>query len=220
LPQSVHFVRKPLHWGRSLQRFKALFDDAGLPWLFAEGFVLLGGFVTVYNYIAYRLIAPPYGLSQSAVGLIFSVYVVGIFSSSWIGHLAGRLGRRKVLWTMFVILLAGLGMTLFEPLLLIIAGIVVITFGFFGGHSIVSSWVGRRGGGAKAQAASVYLFAYYLGSSSAGAAGGLFYSRHGWNGVALFVALLFGSGLLMAWRLYHLSPLATVSPDAIDSPMP
>jgi len=220
LPQSVHFVRKPLHWGRSLQRFRALFDDAGLPWLFAEGFVLLGGFVTVYNYIAYRLIAPPYGLSQSAVGLIFSVYVVGIFSSSWIGHLAGRLGRRKVLWTMFVILLAGLGMTLFEPLLLIIAGIVVITFGFFGGHSIVSSWVGRRGGGAKAQAASVYLFAYYLGSSSAGAAGGLFYSRHGWNGVALFVALLFGSGLLMAWRLYHLSPLATVSPDAIDSPMP
>jgi YNFM family putative membrane transporter len=182
--------------------------------------VLLGGFVTVYNYIAYRLLAPPYGLSQAVVGSLFRVYVVGIVSSSWIGHLAGRLGRRKVLWTMFVTLLAGLGMTLFEPLGLIIAGIVVITFGFFGGHSIASSWVGRRSGGAKAQAAAAYLFAYYLGSSCAGAAGGLFYARHGWNGVALLVAVLFGSGLLMAWRLYHLSPLATVPSDAIESPMP
>jgi len=42
----------------------------------------------------------------------------------------------------------------------------VVTFGFFGGHSIVSSWVGRRAGNAKAQASSMYLFAYYLGRAS------------------------------------------------------
>ena len=52
--------------------------------------------------------APPYGLSQAAVGLLFSVYLVGTFSSTFIGHLAGRLGRRRVLWTMFVVMLAGL----------------------------------------------------------------------------------------------------------------
>jgi YNFM family putative membrane transporter len=220
LPPSAHFKRKPFRWRSAVQRFSGLFSDAGLPWLFAEGFVLLGGFVTVYNYSAYRLMAPPYGLSQAGVGLLFSVYVVGIFSSSWIGHQADRLGRRKVLWTMFVTLLAGLGMTLFQPLGVIIAGVVVVTFGFFGGHSIVSSWVGRRGGGAKAQAAAAYLFAYYMGSSCAGAAGGLFYARYGWNGVALFVALLFTIGLLISWRLYRLAPLATVSPEATLTPMP
>jgi YNFM family putative membrane transporter len=190
-----------------------------LPWLFAEGFVLLGAFVTIYNYIGYRLMAPPYSFSEAAVGLLFSVYLVGTFSSTFIGHLAGRLGRRKVLWTMFVVMLAGLALTLCSSLTLIVAGIAVITFGFFGGHSIVSSWVGRRAGNAKAQASSMYLFFYYLGSSLAGAAGGLFYAAHGWTGVASFVAMLFALGLLVAWRLYYLAPLAA-APAAAEPPLP
>ena len=183
--------------------------------------MLLGAFVTIYNYIGYRLMAPPYGLSQAAVGLLFSVYLVGTFSSTFIGHLAGRLGRRRVLWTMFVVMLAGLALTMAGSLTLIIAGIAVITFGFFGGHSIVSSWVGRRAGNAKAQASSMYLFAYYLGSSVAGAAGGLFYAAHGWAGVASFVAALFALGLLVAWRLYYLAPLAVApAAGAAEPPLP
>jgi hypothetical protein len=59
---------------------------------------------------------------SAAVGLIFSVYLVGTLSST---------------------------------------GIVVVTFGFFGGHSIVSTWVGRRAGAAKANATALHLFAYY-----------------------------------------------------------
>jgi YNFM family putative membrane transporter len=74
------------------------------------------------------------------------------------GHLAGQLGRRKVLWTAFALMLFGVVLTMMKPLLLIMLGIVAITFGFFGGHSIVSSWVGRRAGAAKAQASSMYLF--------------------------------------------------------------
>jgi YNFM family putative membrane transporter len=159
-------------------------------------------------------------MSQPAVGLIFSVYVVGMFSSSWIGHLAGRRGRRKVLWTMFALMLAGLAITLCTSVWLIVAGIVAITFGFFGGHSIVSSWVGRRAGEAKAQAASMYLFVYYLGSSMAGAAGGLFYESHAWNGVAAFVAVLLGLGTLLAWRLYYLPPLPIAQSLPLELPLP
>jgi len=207
LPPSRHFMAQPLRPRALLGRFAGMFRDGGLPWLFVEGFLLLGVFVTVYNYIGYRLMASPYALSQAAVGLIFSVYLVGMFSSTWVGTLAGRLGRRKVLWAMFALMLAGLALTLLRPLWLIIIGIAAITFGFFGGHSIVSSWVGRRAGIAKAQASSMYLFAYYMGSSVAGAAGGLFYSAHGWPGVAAFVAALLLVGLLIAWRLYYLVPL-------------
>jgi len=207
LPPSRHFSVQPLHWKTLQARFTSAFRDAGLPWLFAEGFLLLGAFVTVYNFIGYRLLAPPYGLSQAVVGLIFSVYLIGTFSSAWMGHLAGKLGRRKVLWTAFALMLAGVLLTLTTPLLLIVLGIVAITFGFFGGHSIASSWVGRRAGVAKAQASSMYLFAYYMGSSLAGAGGGLFYASHGWNGVAAFVGVLVLAGLLIAWRLRHLKPL-------------
>ena len=219
LPPSRRFVPQPLELEVLMRRFAGTFSDPGLPWLFAEGFVLLGAFVTIYNYIGYRLMAPPYSFSEAAVGLLFSVYLVGTFSSTFIGHLAGRLGRRKVLWTMFVVMLAGLALTLCSSLTLIVAGIAVITFGFFGGHSIVSSWVGRRAGNAKAQASSMYLFFYYLGSSLAGAAGGLFYAAHGWTGVASFVAMLFALGLLVAWRLYYLAPLAA-APAAAEPPLP
>ncbi len=211
LPPSRHFVAQPLRWRLVIGRFAGMFHDRGLPWLFVEGFLLLGAFVTVYNYLGYRLLAAPYNLSQAVVGLIFGIYLVGTFSSAWMGHLAGKLGRRKVLWTAFALMLAGVGLTMCRPLPLIMLGIVAVTFGFFGGHSIVSSWVGRRAGAAKAQASSVYLFCYYMGSSVAGASGGLFYASHGWNGVALFVGALVLAGLLIALRLVRLAPLVNVA---------
>ena len=211
LPPSRHFVAQPLRWRLVVGRFAGMFHDRGLPWLFVEGFLLLGAFVTVYNYLGYRLLAAPYNLSQAVVGLIFGIYLVGTFSSAWMGHLAGKLGRRKVLWTAFALMLAGVALTMCRPLPLIMLGIVAVTFGFFGGHSIVSSWVGRRAGAAKAQASSVYLFCYYMGSSVAGASGGLFYASHGWNGVALFVGVLVLAGLLIALRLVRLAPLVNVA---------
>ncbi len=64
-----------------------------LPLLYAEGFLLMGVFVTLYNYVSFRLEAPPYSLSQAMVGLVFLVYLLGSFSSAWIGGLASRLGR-------------------------------------------------------------------------------------------------------------------------------
>lgn len=220
LPPSRNFTRRPLRLRSTVAGFASLFRDPGLPWLFATGSVLLGGFVTVYNYISYRLVGPPYSLSQTVVGMIFSVYIVGIFSSSFIGHLAGRLGRRKVLWTMFVLELAGLGLTMLTSLGLIVAGIALVTFSFFGGHSIASSWVGRRAGAAKAQAAALYLFFYYSGSAIAGAAGGLFYAAAGWNGVAGFIAVLLGAGLACSWRLYYLTPLSIAQTPSREPPLP
>ena len=108
---------------------------------------------------------------------------------------------------MYALMLAGVALTISSSLWVVIAGIVVITFGFFGGHSIVSSWVGRRAVGAKAHAASMYLFFYYLGSSVAGTLGGFFYAAKGWLGVAVFVGALWAAGLLIAWRLFYLEPL-------------
>lgn len=66
----------------------------------------------------------------------------------------------------------------------------------------------------------MYLFTYYLGSSIAGAAGGLFYAAHGWAGVAAFVAALTGLGLLFAWRLYNLPPLAAPTGSGAEAPLP
>ena len=206
LPPSLHFHPRPLAWASAWASFLDHLRDAGLPWIFAEGFLLLGSFTTVYNYIGYRLVGPPYGLSQTAAGAIFSVYLVGIGSSAWVGDLAGRLGRRRVLWATMMVMMAGLAVTLASPLAAVIAGLVIFTFGFFGAHSVASSWVGARARHARGQGAALYLFFYYMGSSVMGLVGGLFWTAIGWRGVVLFVDAVLILGLLISLRIAVLRP--------------
>ena len=61
---------------------------------------------------------------------------------------------------------AGMALTLFTPLWLVVPGMLIFTFGFFGAHSVASSWIGRRAVKAKGQASSLYLFCYYVGYTS------------------------------------------------------
>ena len=201
LPASQHFRPRPLKTGALIASFMAHLRMPGLPVLFGEGFLLMGGFVTIYNYIGFRLLGPPYRLSQSAVGLLFCVYLVGVVSSTLMGALSGQLGRRPVLIVNLMLMLVGVGLTLARPVWFVVAGVALVTWGFFGGHSIASGWVGARAQGARAQAASLYLFAYYAGSSLIGTLGGWVWSAFGWPGVATLVALVLSGALALAAAL-------------------
>ncbi len=211
LPPSRNFRPRSLQPRSLLEGFVMQFRDAGLPWLFLEAFLLMGSFVTLFNYIGYRLLAEPYSLSQAVVGLFSVVYLSGIYSSAKIGSLADRLGRRQVLWAVIVLMLAGVSLTLFEPLALVIIGVLMFTFGFFGAHSVASSWIGRRALKAKGQAASLYLFSYYAGSSVAGTAGGVCWHYGGWHGIVLFIGILLLIALAVALRLARLPPLGVTA---------
>ncbi|GAA0657968.1 YNFM family putative membrane transporter [Sphingomonas insulae] len=185
----------------------ALVRDRALPLLYAEAFLLMGVFVTIYNYAGFRLLAPPYSLSQAAVGLVFLLYILGSASSAAFGSFAGRVGRRRVFWLPVVLLIGGVAATAARPLALVIAGIALVTIGFFGAHSIASAWVGRRAQGNRGQAAAFYLFFYYLGSSVLGSAGGVAWSHGGWRGVALFCLALGALALALGALLARIPPL-------------
>ncbi len=64
--------------------------DPGLRLLYALGFLLMGAFVTTYNYIGFHLAAPPFSLSQTAIGFVFVIYLLGAVASAVAGDLAGR----------------------------------------------------------------------------------------------------------------------------------
>lgn len=181
--------------------------DAGLPWLFCLSFLLMGAFVSMYNYIGYRLLAPPYGLRQSAVGALSVLYLLGIFSSVWAGKLADRLGRRNVLWIVMAAMAAGLLLTLAAPLALVVAGMGLFTFGFFASHSVCSSWVGRRARAPQALASALYLFFYYLGSSVVGWLAGVAWAHGGWSGVVGLLGAILAAALGVALHLRTLAPL-------------
>ena len=218
-PVSRSFVPRRHDLASFLDSIHVLRRDAGLPWLYCEGFLLMGAFITIYNYVSFRLLAPPYSLSQSAVGAIFLFYIVGSFVSTWYGRLAGRLGRRRVFWIPILVFLIGVGMTAASPLILIVAGIGVATAGYFGAHSVASSWVGRRGHAAPAQAAAFYSFFMYVGSSVLGSAGGVAWNQGKWPGVALFTMVLLALALAVALRLISVKPLpqniVTGPPEAV-----
>jgi YNFM family putative membrane transporter len=198
LPPSRHFTPRPVRIGALARVFWSQLREPGLAALDAQGFLLMGALVTTYNYVAFHLVAPPYSLPASIVGMIFVVYIIGIFASAWIGSIAGRVGQGRMLSLMIALMLAGLGLTLLRPLAAIVLGIATVTFGFFGGHSVASTWVGLRATHAKAQAAALYLFSFYVGSSLAGSLGGLFWAAAGWPGVVGFVAAMLVAALIAA----------------------
>ncbi len=208
LPHSKRFRPRPLSARNLLASLGGHLADRGLLRLYAVGALLMGGFVAVYNYISYHLLGSPYGLSQAAVGWIFALYLVGTFSSAWMGRLADALGRGRVLWIGVSLMLCGAVTTLASSLALVIAGVAVLTFGFFGAHSIASGWVGRRALTARAQASALYLLCYYLGSSIGGSAGGIAYSYAGWPGLIGMVAGILVLALIPAAQLIFLPSLA------------
>ncbi|WP_250498872.1 MFS transporter [Caballeronia sp. GAWG1-5s-s] len=170
----------------------------GLPFLFLIGFVLMGSFVTVYNYVGYRLLGAPFGLNQTQIGAIFTVYLTGVVASPWSGKMADAFGRGRVLIAAIVLMMTGIALTLSMSLPVIIGGIACLTFGFFAGHSVASGWVGRLATQAKGQAAALYLLAYYMGSSLIGSYGGHFWTGFGWPGVVGLIAGLLVIGVAAA----------------------
>ncbi|WP_131104102.1 MFS transporter [Ornithinimicrobium sufpigmenti] len=163
-------------------------QDRALVGLYLSAFLLMGGFVAVYNYLGFRLVQAPYLLPGWAVGLIFLAYLAGTVSAPRAGELAARHGRYAVLVASVLVMIAGLLLTLAGPLWLVLTGLLVLTGGFFGAHSIASGWAGARAVTARGQSTGLYNLAYYGGSSVLGWAGGLAYEAVGWGGVVAFVA--------------------------------
>lgn len=208
LPNSRHFRKSRFDAGTIAAGLRGHFHDEGLPWLFLLAFLLMGCFVSLYNYMSFRLMSPQFGLRQSAIAAIFSLYVIGMFSSVWVGKLGDKFGRRRILWLVMSVMLSGLLLTLVNSLVLIILGIALFTFGFFGSHSIASSWVGRRAKPPQALASALYLLFYYMGSSLVSFVAGVMWGRNGWNGVVLVLAACLLLSLYIALRLRNLSILA------------
>ena len=210
LPNSRNFVKKTglgaqhhlQAWGRHLQH-------KGLPLLFFIAFGLMGVFVSIYNYAGFLLSASPYNMSQLEISHIFYAYLLGTAASPIAGGLADKLGRGPVLVAGTLLMAAGVVLTLFEPLAVIVTGVVLLTAGFFVAHSVASGWVGRLATQSKGHASSLYLWSYYMGSSVLGAGAGWFWSRWGWLGVSSVALLVLTLVMALALRVQWLSVQTT-----------
>jgi MFS transporter, YNFM family, putative membrane transport protein len=187
LPPSRRFV-PVVGEGRLVRQLARAFTDPALLALYGVAALLMGGFVAVYNAGTFRLEAAPYSLSPALAGLVFLAYLLGSASSPTAGALADRFGRRVVVPAAIVLMGAGIALTLPAPLWCVVLGLCVLTTGFFAAHGVASGWVAARaqlGGRAVGQAASLYSFWYYVGSSVGGTLAGRAWQDAGWSGVVL-----------------------------------
>ena len=205
LPRSRHFARHVQTGLRfHMEAFKSHLTSKGLPFVYLIAFTGMGSFITIFNYVSFRLVDAPYSLSQGAIALIFLVYIFGIASSSFAGPLIERFGRRRVLPAGLALMMSGIALTLASPLPLVIGGIVILAFGFFLSHSIASSTIGLLAHDAKGHASSLYHLIYYIGSSLAGWIGGWFYAAGHWPAVVAFTLVMLAAAFASALRINKL----------------
>ncbi|MBU2012517.1 MAG: MFS transporter [Gammaproteobacteria bacterium] len=197
LPPSRHFTAQPLSLRILLANFRLHLGNPVLRGLFLQGFLLMGGFVALFNYIGFRLAGEPFGLSSTFIGLLFVVYLGGIFSAGWAGRLVPRFGARKVLRGGVALMLIGVGLCATSWLVSIVLGLGLFTLGFFAAHAVASGQVGSHAKGARAQASALYLCAYYLGSSVVGYGAGYVWDHAGWLPLMTLLAALF---VIAGWR--------------------
>lgn len=199
LPKSRNFVaRHGMTLVDHIRLWRGCLRNPALVRLYATGFVLTSIFVTVFNYATFRLSGPPFSLGQTAISLIFLVQAFGVVSSSVAGALVHRLGRRPLMAAAFLTMLAGILLTLIAALPAMVLGVILLTSGFFIGHSVTSSSVGPLAGSAKGHAASLYLLFYYVGSSVTGSVGGWFWEHGGWIAIVCLTGVLCGVGLVLS----------------------
>lgn len=96
LPAARNFKASKPGWREIKAGVGLHFSDAGTVLLFCLSFLLMGSFVSLYNYIGYHLLAGPFHLSPSKSSAIAWRYLLGI-------HLActsperGRVARHRLI---------------------------------------------------------------------------------------------------------------------------
>jgi YNFM family putative membrane transporter len=198
-PRARHFRPSPLNARALARTVSAHLHNPLLVRLYAIGLLFMVVFGGVYTVIGYRLVAEPFGLSQGLVGSVFVIYLAGAATSATAGRLDARLGRRGLIYTGIVATSSGLLLSLVDSLVAVVAGLVLITAGFFAGHAVASGSVSRTATEGRAQASALYQMAYYTGSSLGGALGAVAFAAGGWDAT---VALTLGAMVLAAGVTY------------------
>lgn len=190
LPQSRNFKVAKLSVSNWIKAFGIGLKNRNLFPLYCMGFLAMGSYIMLFNYIGYPLTRAPYHLSQTALGFLFVVNLVGTYSSALFGKLTDSYSRHKLMGVACFIFILGAVLTLVPNLWVKIIGVAVVAFAFFAAHTTASGWVGVVApADRKATASSIYLLFYYGGSSVIGWVGGFMWVSFHWLGIVIGMCL-------------------------------
>ena len=200
LPKQRRFTPQPINPRHVFSAMASHWRNWRLAGLFLIAFIGMGVFVSLYNFIGFRMI-DHFNLSPALVGAVFVMYLSGTWSSAQAGSLADKIGRGQVLIVGAVLMWIGLWAMVTGWLWLTLIGLLVFTASFFAMHSTASGWIGVIATRDRAEASSMYLFCYYAGSSLLGGAAGWVFSSLPWAGFIAVAAAVLALAVLIAAAL-------------------
>lgn len=189
IPHSTNFRPVPVSFHTKSRQMHRLLSQHTFLSMFLIATLIMGTFVSVYNYISFILSSPAFHLPHHLIAMVFLMYTTGVAGSFVAGNLSDRHAPEKLLQGFLLLMGAGLLMLFHLRLWSIVGGLGVFTFAFFAAHTVASRIVSVNASEAKSSATSLYWLFYYAGSGIVGTLTGLVLSHFDWN---VFLAVLLG----------------------------
>ncbi|MDI3470695.1 MAG: putative MFS-type transporter [Pseudolabrys sp.] len=190
LPKERGFVRSE-GLGHAMRQMLTHFHNGQLLATFAVGFGVLFNFISTFTYVSFHLALPPYGLTATALGALFVVYLAGSALAPWVGWAVARFGRRRFMIRVIAIWMVGIALTLLSPLPVIVLGLTISAACGLMCQAVSTGYVAITAKVGRSSAVGLYVTSFYIGGSCGSALGGLAWTYGKWPlCVALIIAML------------------------------
>ena len=147
-------------------------------------------FSSVFNYLPFRVAAPPFGFSTELTTLLYLVYIVGIFMGPTAGRTSNRFGSGNTLLGGTAILGVSLMLILLPSIAAIVLALLGLCAGFFTIHATAVGTLNRKLSSGQGRANALYVLFYYMGGWLGITLCGFAYKQGGWSAV-IYICLFF-----------------------------
>ncbi|PWN66093.1 MFS transporter [Chryseobacterium oncorhynchi] len=197
-PESKFFNPQKTDYHLKMKQMKFFLTNPYMLRLYFIAALVMGVFVSVYNYLTFRLEAAPFSLSHFIIAFIFLMYVFGVFGTMIVGRLSKRFPANNILKVSILFMIVGALLLLSENIYILIFGLALFTLSFFASHTMASQMTALYAKRGKSSATSIYWLFYYFGSSILGSGTGYLLHSYSWNVFIAFLIISIVIALLLA----------------------
>ncbi len=201
LPASQHFIPEPVDIKRKIRQMSAFMHNLVMIRIFLAATLFMGAFVAVYNYLGFRLEAPPFSLPHYIVASVFLMYTIGVVGTIAAGRLSDKIAPTRLIKLSLLLLAVGIISLLTGDLAVLVIGLGIMTLGFFATHTLASKIISQTAKEGKSSATSIYWLFYYAGSSVIGTSTGMILSSFGWDFLIYSLFMISLIAMALIWRI-------------------
>lgn len=160
---------------------KYFLRDSLLLKIFVITILIMGVFVSIYNYISFRLESPPFSLPNYIISLVFLIYVTGLLGIIITGVLSHKIYPIRLLRILIFLFLVGTIGLFANDIWVLVSGLSIITFSLLGIQTMINKLISEYVVNGKSTANCLYLICLYMGAGVIGSSTGIILDKWGWS---------------------------------------